>query len=319
MSDDIELQTYVGIPVKIGEKFLGSLCVVYQNIFSPTPQELEILTFIAQAVAIEDERRVAVQALRESIEWHRDLITTTSDIFWQTDEQGDFVYVGPQVEKILGYKPDELIGRKPSDFLEPSSVANMQKAFRSAVTNPQNLVSLDSLWRHKDGHQVVLESRALPVFRPDRSIAGFRGIDRDVTERKRAEEALRESGEKFRSIFDMVNDAIHIHEIGPDGEPGKFIEINEVACRMLQYTREELLAHGPLDFVTGYHSRPLEAITQGIIIERPLNLRDRAPEKGRDDNPGRDQCSRCQFPGETCDNLGGPGHHRTQAGRRSTP
>ncbi len=73
--------------------------------------------------------------------------------------------------------------------------------------------------------------------------------------------ALAESEEKFRGIFDHINDGLHIHEIGPGCKPGKFLEINEVACRMLQYTREELLLHGPLDFVTDYHSRPLDEIT----------------------------------------------------------
>jgi len=81
-----------------------------------------------------------------------------------------------------------------------------------------------------------------------------------IIERKWAEMGLKESEEKFRSIFNTVNDGIHIHEIGPDGKPGKFIEVNEVACQMLQYTHDEMLEHGPLDFVTGYHSRPLDAI-----------------------------------------------------------
>ena len=72
--------------------------------------------------------------------------------------------------------------------------------------------------------------------------------------------ALAESEEKFRSIFDHINDGLQIHEIGPDGRPGKFIEVNKVACQMLQYTREELLVHGPLDFVTDFHSRPPDEI-----------------------------------------------------------
>jgi len=81
-----------------------------------------------------------------------------------------------------------------------------------------------------------------------------------IIERKWAEKALKESEEKFRGIFNTVNDGIHIHEIEPDGKPGKFIEVNEVACRMLQYTLEELLKYGPLDFVTDYHNRPLNEI-----------------------------------------------------------
>ena len=72
--------------------------------------------------------------------------------------------------------------------------------------------------------------------------------------------ALAESEGKFRGIFDHINDGLHIHEIGPDGKPGKFIEVNEVACRMLQYTREEILKRSPLDFATDYHSKPLDQI-----------------------------------------------------------
>ncbi|MEI6292064.1 MAG: PAS domain S-box protein [Methanomicrobiales archaeon] len=88
-------------------------------------------------------------------------------------------------------------------------------------------------------------------------------LKRENDDRKRAEGALKESEAKFRDIFSTINDGVQIHEIDPDGSPGKFIEINEVTCRMLQYTREELLSRGPLDFVTGYHSRPLK----DIIVE----------------------------------------------------
>ncbi len=87
---------------------------------------------------------------------------------------------------------------------------------------------------------------------------------RDITERKQAEEALRVSEEKFRGIFDKINDGIQIHEIDKDGKPGRFIEVNEVACKMLQYTHDEMLEHGPLDFVTDYHNRPLDEIIREL-------------------------------------------------------
>jgi PAS domain S-box-containing protein len=80
-----------------------------------------------------------------------------------------------------------------------------------------------------------------------------------------AENLLQQSEEKFQQIFDKVNDGIQIHELSPDGTPGKFIEVNAVACQMLQYTREELLKKGPLDFTTEYHSRPLPEIRQELL------------------------------------------------------
>ena len=117
----------------------------------------------------------------------------------------------------------------------------------------------------------------------------FVTIFEDITTRKLVERALRESEEKFRGIFDMINDGIHIHEIEPDGKPGKFVEVNEVACRMLQYTREELLESGPLDFVSGY----IHAIArdcQRVINYRPIDIRNRTSEKRWDNCSGRDQC-----------------------------
>ena len=75
---------------------------------------------------------------------------------------------------------------------------------------------------------------------------------------------MKESEEKFRGIFDTVNDGIHLQEIGMRGMPGKFIDINETASRMLQYSRDEILKQGPLDFDPGDHKRPLPDITREL-------------------------------------------------------
>lgn len=83
---------------------------------------------------------------------------------------------------------------------------------------------------------------------------------RDITDRRAAEEALLESELKFRGIFNAANDPIHFHDLGDDGTPGLFLDLNEAACCTVGYTREELLCKGPLDFVTDYHSRPVADI-----------------------------------------------------------
>ena len=83
---------------------------------------------------------------------------------------------------------------------------------------------------------------------------------RDITDRRVAEEALRESEVKFRGIFNAANDGIHHHELRNDGTPGQFIELNEAACRMVGYTLEELLGKSPLDVTIDYQSRPVEEI-----------------------------------------------------------
>jgi len=68
---------------------------------------------------------------------------------------------------------------------------------------------------------------------------------KDIANRKQAEDALQESERKFREIFNKINDAIHLHEIKEDGSTGKFIDVNDVACRMLQYSRDEMHCNPP--------------------------------------------------------------------------
>jgi PAS domain S-box-containing protein len=70
-------------------------------------------------------------------------------------------------------------------------------------------------------------------------------------------------------FFDPKNDGIHINEIELDGKPGKIVAVNETACRMLGYSRKEMLKHGPFDFITGYHSRPLEDIIVELFPKEP--------------------------------------------------
>lgn len=83
----------------------------------------------------------------------------------------------------------------------------------------------------------------------------------------RANEALKRSETRFREIFNSANDAIHLHEVDERGLPGKLIDVNDVACRMLRYDKDELLRMNPLDLVAGSYSIPLDRIGQEILTK----------------------------------------------------
>jgi PAS domain S-box-containing protein len=89
-----------------------------------------------------------------------------------------FVYVSPLVETILGYKPDELIGRTPFEFLHPDAIGPNQKKLQTAVERHEKSILHVSHWIHKDGHGILLESNAIPMYDSNGSFSGFIGIDR---------------------------------------------------------------------------------------------------------------------------------------------
>jgi PAS domain S-box-containing protein len=124
------------------------------------------------------ERNVAEAALFQTEQQLRNFITAIGDIAWETDAESRFVYVSTQVETILGYTPDDLIGLTPFDFLHPDAVMVNKNKFQAAVESKQKSVLHVSHWIHKDGHDVLLESNAIPKYDRNGSFSGFIGIDR---------------------------------------------------------------------------------------------------------------------------------------------
>jgi two-component system, cell cycle sensor histidine kinase and response regulator CckA len=100
---------------------------------------------------------------------------------------------------------------------------------------------------HPDGTVKFLKANAMVIRENDGKDVRMIGINSDITERKNAEEALRENEERYRHMFNISNDAVFVH-LGPSGGmPGRFIEVNDAACERLGYTHEELLQMSPPD------------------------------------------------------------------------
>jgi PAS domain S-box-containing protein len=150
------------------------------------------------------EAKLAEKELRESEEKIRDLIINTPDIVWQTDESSRFIYVSPQVETILGYPPEYLIGRTPFEMIRADGIAANRETFSSTTRKHENIVSYTTPWIHRDGHIVELESHAKPVFHSNGTFAGYHGIDRDITERKRSEYALRQANRQLNLLTSIT-------------------------------------------------------------------------------------------------------------------
>jgi PAS domain S-box-containing protein len=151
----------------------------------PVPQFTELAHKIQQAV---DKRRAEKQ-LRESEEKFRSYVETSPDIIWEIDLQGTIRYVSPQIRTIMGFSPEEIIGRSIIDMVPEQIKSIIKRELADYGSHKGSLTPLEVPVRHRDGRTLVIEIRP-SVTDTNGNHAGFRGLAVDITERKRAEEAL---------------------------------------------------------------------------------------------------------------------------------
>jgi PAS domain S-box-containing protein len=125
--------------------------------------------------------------LKKSEERFRVLVETTSDWVWETDSNGVYTYVSPKVREVLGYEPDEVLGKTPFDLMAPGEAEKIGSEFRRIVSLKKPFALLENRNTHRDGREVILETNGAPILDPAGNLLGYRGMDRDITDRKRQE------------------------------------------------------------------------------------------------------------------------------------
>jgi PAS domain S-box-containing protein len=144
------------------------------------------------------DRRAMEEALSQSEEKYRSFVETTKEWVWAIDAEGRLTYSNPAVLDILGYSPEELIGRDSLEPVHEEDRRRVEAALPGIVAEGRGWTEWVIRWRHKDGSYRYLESNAVPIIGPSGEVVGFRGSDRDITDRVQAERELRDSVELLR-------------------------------------------------------------------------------------------------------------------------
>jgi len=137
------------------------------------------------------QRRHTEEALRASEERFRNLVETTNDWIWEINQDAVYTYASPQARDVLGYEPDELLGKTPFDLMPPEEARRVADIFGPIAAQRRPFTALENTNRRKDGQLVILETSGVPFLDGAGNFRGYRGIDRDITERKRVEEAIK--------------------------------------------------------------------------------------------------------------------------------
>ncbi|MBT8508491.1 hypothetical protein AZH53_08740 [Methanomicrobiaceae archaeon CYW5] len=139
-------------------------------------------------VMLEDitERRRAEEALRESEQKYRALVEQINDAIWIIDDDWTFNYASPRTERILGYEPEDLLGRRIFDYLLPGEEERVIARLTDAAEEGNGGAVITVAMRHHDGHTIDVEASISPEFDELGNLAGFRAVCRDVSERRAA-------------------------------------------------------------------------------------------------------------------------------------
>ena len=196
------------------------------------------------------ERKRAEEALRKSEEKFRFLAEKMTDIVWTLDRNFQTTYVSPSIKKVLGFTPEERKKQSLEEMITPESVQKVQGKFIEELTrdekeavDPNRSIAMEIEYYRKDGSTVWMENIVNAIRDSDGTIIGMHGVSRDITERKQAEEALRESEFKFRNLFDLSPQAIALSE----PETGKVVDVNKKFCELTKYAKKEILGSKTTD------------------------------------------------------------------------
>jgi len=148
----------------------------------PEYKGINVFEFLSDTIAI------MMDSLKEKEEKYRSLIETTSDFVWEIDQHFIYNYASPAIKDILGYTPKELVGKKLFDLMAPDEEERVKTIFLDIMASKMPIKSLEIECRQKNGQHVILETSGVPILDTDGYLLGYRGIDRDITERIRTEE-----------------------------------------------------------------------------------------------------------------------------------
>ena len=154
--------------------------------------ELEGKPVIMSLVRDIMERKQSEKALLQSEAKFRGLIESSGDWIWEVNAEGVYTYASPQVNQILGYAPEEVVGKTPFDFMPAEESKKIKTVFMEFIEAGKSIVSIENINIHKDGHQLVLETSGVPVFDENGRIVGYQGVDRNITDRKQTEKTIQQ-------------------------------------------------------------------------------------------------------------------------------
>ncbi|MCJ7552657.1 MAG: PAS domain S-box protein [Ignavibacteriaceae bacterium] len=214
------------------------------------------------------EKEKTENALRESELRFKQISEFAREWIWEVDTNGLYTYVSPIIKELLGYESEELIGKKHFyDFFDPEEdKEQIKKVAFEVFASKKRFRNFININLHKDGRKIILSTSGIPMLDSKGNLIGYRGVDIDITERKRAEEELQEKEQRYRTLFNVSPSGIILLDLD-----GIIIDLNESFCESVLYKRDELIGKNiRVLILTQNHpdvEKHIKEILSGNVIE----------------------------------------------------
>jgi len=182
---------------------IGTLARSFNRMSDELGKTTTSITDLNQEVAV---RKKVEASLRNSERRFEEIAENSGDWIWEVNAEGLYIYSNSVVEKILGYRPAEIIGKNHFyDFFVPKEKEELKKDIFEGFAKHEEFHGFVNFNIHKDGSTVILETNATPVVDDQGKLLGYRGADRDITSRKRAEQQLLSVNELQKLLLQPVS------------------------------------------------------------------------------------------------------------------
>jgi PAS domain S-box-containing protein len=211
------------------------------------------------------QRKEIEAALLLSEQKFRNLVESTSDWILEIDDQGTIIYASPQIKDMLGYVPEEILGRKPLELCPRDEARRLASFVKQLLKTPQAFRGVEGINVHKDGHLVQLEAGGAPVWGLDGSFSGYLCVYHDVTERKKTEAALSATLAHLDGLINATPDIVSFRDLDD-----RYVIVNKAYEEFLGRSKEEIVGRTFWELLPPEIAEGVEKVDEKVLERREI-------------------------------------------------
>ncbi|MDP8276450.1 MAG: response regulator [Candidatus Euphemobacter frigidus] len=218
---------------------------------------------IRACIEIALHKKKVERKLWESEKRFKDLSYSMADWIWEVDKDGRYTFASGKLRKILGYNPAELMGKTPFELMPEDEAQRVGKIFKAIASEKKPIVDLENWNLTRQGEKICLLTNGVPILDDKGKLAGYRGVDKDITGRKKAEKEMLKLSRDQQIILDSVPALIWYKDT-----ENRILRANKVAAESAGLTLAEIEGNSCYDLFPAeadrYYQDDQEVIQSGL-------------------------------------------------------